>query len=195
MGWPNRRALEAGIASQEFPAPRKRFPVRASKFPVPGRREFFANPAVGLENLGPSSARRARFPRNSLHFPCISGNWPRRRVRPGLPPPPFSLRPRRLPACSEGSAEKGPRFRGAWRFRSGATEPETADSGLGRRRSRCLSLLPSWAVRFRFRFASAKGGAQQIYQRPDGSRTVHDRATQNESVARNWAGESSASGR
>jgi hypothetical protein len=102
---------------------------------------------------------------------------------------------RRLPVCIEGSAENFPRFRGPWPFRVGGSEPETVGSGLGRRLGPCFSLLPSWAVRFRFRFASAKGGAQQIYQRPDGSRTVHDRAAQNESVARNWAGESSASGR
>jgi len=44
----------------------------------------------------------------------------------------------------------------------GEAEPETAGSGPGRRRSRCLSLLPSSAVRIRSRFAPAKGGAQQI---------------------------------
>ena len=162
MGWPNRRALEAGIASQEFPAPRKRFPVRASKFPVPGRREFFANPAVGLENLGPSSARRARFPRNSLHFPCISGNWPRRRVRPGLVPPPFSLRLRGSVGRGAFWPPKTPWCRGVLGEGPGEAEPETAGFGPGRRRSPCLSLLPSWPVRIRSRFAPAKGGAQQI---------------------------------
>ena len=124
MGWPNRRALEAGIASQEFPAPRKRFPVRASKFPVPGRREFFANPAVGLENLGPSSARGARFPRNSLHFPCISGNWPRRRVRYRLRPPPFSQRDAETSRAHRGLAREIPAIPRAlavplWRVRTG----------------------------------------------------------------------------
>ena len=156
MGWPNRRALEAGIASQEFPAPRKRFPVRASKFPVPGRREFFANPSVGLENLGPSSARRARFPRNSLHFPCISGNWPRRRVRPGLPPPPASLRLQRLCGRNEGRAPKPRGFRGVSGDRLGETEPEAAGSGPRRHRSPRFSLLPSSVVRIRSPFASRR---------------------------------------
>ena len=32
-------------------------------------------------------------------------------------------------------------------------EPETAGSGRGWRRSQCFSLLPSWAVRIRSRFA------------------------------------------
>jgi hypothetical protein len=77
----------------------------------------------------------------------------------------------------------------------GEPEPETAGSGLGRRRSRCLSLLRGWPVRFRFRFAPAKGAAQQICQRPHGRQMLRDRAAQNESVSRNWAGELSASGR
>jgi hypothetical protein len=66
--------------------------------------------------------------------------------------------------------------------------------GLGRR-SPCLSLLPDWPVRIRFRFAPARGGVQQIYQHPHRSRMVGDRGAQNESVSRNWAGELSASGR
>ncbi len=93
------------------------------------------------------------------------------------------------------SSPKTPWFRGVLGEGLGEPEPETAGSGLGRRRSRCLSLLPSWAVRIRSRFAPAKGGAQQIFQRPHGSRMVRARAAQNEPVSRNCAGELSASGR
>jgi len=48
---------------------------------------------------------------------------------------------------------KTPWFRGVLGERPGEPEPETAGSGLRRRRSWCLSLLPSWPVRIRFRIA------------------------------------------
>ncbi len=50
---------------------------------------------------------------------------------------------------------------GFWPSSPGVSEPETAGSGPRSGRSPCFSLLPSWAVRFRSRFASAKAEAQQ----------------------------------
>jgi len=47
---------------------------------------------------------------------------------------------------------------GFWPSSPGVSEPETAGSGPRSGRSPCFSLLPSWAVRFRSRFASAKAG-------------------------------------
>jgi hypothetical protein len=66
----------------------------------------------------------------------------------------------RLPACIEDWPEKIPRFRGPWPFRPGASEPETAGSGAKVSCSSRLSLLPSWAVRFRSRIASAEAVAR-----------------------------------
>ncbi len=45
---------------------------------------------------------------------------------------------------------------GFWRSRTGASEPETAGSECQRRRIPHSSLRPSWAVRFRSRFAYAR---------------------------------------
>ena len=92
----------------------------------------------------------------------------------------------------EAEARVGPpkprSFAGFWGEGLGEPEPETAGSSPGRRRGSCLSLLPGSAVRFRPGFDPAKCGAQQIYQHPHRSRMVSDRAAQNESVSRNWAG-------
>ncbi len=137
--------------------------------------------------------RAAWLPTNSLYLPGRSGISTQRRVRARLPAPPFSLRPRRRrgPSASRPPPQT-PCSRGVWGEGPGKPEPETAGSGFERRRSRRSSLLPSWAVRIRSEFAPAKGGAQQ---RPHRSRMVSDRAAQNASVSRIWAGGLSASGR
>jgi len=84
----HRRSLEAGVALQNFPA-------RRNKFPVPDHRESVATTAERLRNLGAESARWAQFRRISLHFPCRSGKRQQRRVRTRLPPPPSSPRHQR----------------------------------------------------------------------------------------------------
>jgi hypothetical protein len=78
----------------------------------------------GLGNLGASSATRTRLTRVPLYFPCISGIYPQRRVRPRLPPPPLSLRKQRLSSTIRTQTKKFPRFRGVFavgliRFRTG----------------------------------------------------------------------------
>jgi len=63
-----------------------------------------------------------------------------------------TLRPERTPSPETPRIPRG--FgRSAWRTRTG----DRAGSGPERRRGRCSSLLPGWAVRIRSRFASAKG--------------------------------------
>jgi hypothetical protein len=133
--------------------------------------------------------------RISLYLPCQSGISLERRVRYRLFPPPFSPQlPEDLPVGARfiPPSPVVPRALGEGR---GEAEPETAGSGPKTSCSPRSSLLPGWAGRIRPGFTPAKGGAQQIYQRPHGSRMVRDRAAQNESVSRNWAGELSASGR
>jgi hypothetical protein len=61
---------------------------------------------------------------SSLYFPCRTGIWPQRRVRPSLPPPPFGLSVRRLAARAWAQAEKTARFRGVL-----AVEPVSIRTG------------------------------------------------------------------
>ncbi len=69
---------------------------------------------------------------------------------------------RDFPRESRSSPRNSRDSAGFWRSGSDESEPETAGSRPRRRNSPRFSLLPSWAVRIRFRFAPAKGGAQQI---------------------------------
>jgi hypothetical protein len=103
-------------------------------------------------------AGKPRFGRFPCTFPAYQGFRPRDEFPPdcphrqlvrvigdddaGMPMPP-----------------KTPCLRGVLGAGLGEGEPETASSGLGRRRSRCSSLLPSWAVRIRFRFAPVRSTA------------------------------------
>ncbi len=89
----------------------------------------------------------------------------KRRVRERLPPPPPSLLLRRLSIHIQSSTEKIPRFRGVVADRLCTTEPETEGSEHNWRRHPRLSLLPSWAVRFRSRFALAGFGQKRAVPR------------------------------
>jgi len=106
----------------------------------PGSPDFGVFPCIFPANQG--FAPRDEFARDCphRHSVCRCGDFPRALGH--------SLR---NPRDSAGSWSPSPRV----------SEPETSDSGPGRHRIPRLSLLPSWAVRFRFRFAPAKGGAQQ----------------------------------
>jgi hypothetical protein len=130
MGLLKRRRLEARIVLQDFPARRNQFPVRVNRFVVPGHREFFANPSDGLGNLGPTFAGSARIRRNSLYFPCESGNRAQRRVRSKLPPPPYSLPERRLSPNRVGRLEKTRDSAGFWAigFPQADRRPRVRDS-------------------------------------------------------------------
>jgi hypothetical protein len=105
--------------------------------------------------------REAWLPTNSLYFPSRSGIVIQRRVRTRLPAPPASRRFRRRRGRSASRPPPTPWLRGVLGEGRGEGEPETAGYGLGRRLGRCLSPLPSWAVRIRSRFVSAKAEAQQ----------------------------------
>ena len=85
--------LEPGSRSREsrFPDTREEFPVQRKNFPVPMRREFIPNCPNRQWNSGGDELSKLRIRKNSLYFPCISGNRPGRRVRPRLPPPPPRL--------------------------------------------------------------------------------------------------------
>ena len=146
MGRLHRRRLEAVFAGGDFPA-------RREKFPVPDYREFEATTAETLGNLGPNSLRGARNRRNSLYFPCLTGISSQRRVRSRLPPPPLSLRLRRLvgrnprrPGISRDSA-------GFWDGRFG--EPNRRRLGDTPRRLRDAHFLCGRLRRFGYR---ARGG-------------------------------------
>ena len=66
-------------------------------------------------------------------------------------------------SCSQSEAvpENSAIPRGLGRPGPRGSEPETAGCGPGRRSVPSSSLLPSWAVRIRFRFAPTKGSAWQ----------------------------------
>jgi hypothetical protein len=89
----------------------------AADFPVPELREHPGmTPRRGrIETTGPAEKPGSR--QIPCIFPADQGSPAERRVRNGLVPPPFSLRPRRLPARTEGRPGKSPRFRGPWPFR------------------------------------------------------------------------------
>ncbi len=90
----------------------------------------------------------------------------RRVLRVRIPPsPPSSLLLRRLSIHIQSSTEKIPRFRGVVADRLCTTEPETEGSEHNWRRHPRLSLLPSWAVRFRSRFALAGFGQKRAVPR------------------------------
>ena len=90
-------------------------------------------------------------------FPCIfpvdQGFGLQRRVRSRLPAPPFSLRVAETSRAHPGSPRNSRDSAGFWPLNSGASEPETAGSGPKISCSPRFSLLPSWAVRIRSRFA------------------------------------------
>ncbi len=79
-----------------FPVIARKFPVRLKKFPVPSLREF-ANIIRQCQHVtGKFEARLGCFCKNSLFFPCLTGNsifWNERTVRSGLPPPPEGALP------------------------------------------------------------------------------------------------------
>ena len=79
-----------------FPVQLQGFPVRLKKFPVRLRREFVSNCLDPFWNLRRIRLCEGRNRRNSLYFPCRTGNEPQRRVRTRLPPPPLSPSFRRL---------------------------------------------------------------------------------------------------
>jgi hypothetical protein len=133
--------------------------VENSLFPKSGNTQVGApksDPITEAASLGPPEigvfpcilpANQGSAPRDEFatdcthrHLVCRCGDFPRALGH--------SLR---NPRDAAGSWPPGPRV----------SEPETSGSGPGRHRIPRLSLLPSWAVRFRFRFAPAKGGAQQ----------------------------------
>lgn len=65
-----------------FPVPLSELPGRSRKFPVRARGEFVSNyldPHWTLLRIGLCGGRNRR---DSLYFPCLSGNRPQRRVRP-----------------------------------------------------------------------------------------------------------------
>ena len=64
---------------------------------------------------------------------------------------------RDFPRASRSNPRNSRDSAGFWPSIPGVSEPETAGCGPRSGRSPCFSLLPSWAVRFRSRFAS--GGA------------------------------------
>ena len=139
--------------------------ARWQKFPcsrMQGTRRLGPRERAGLETL---ASPKAGIWTTSLYFPCGSGIRAQRRVRDRLHPPPPSLRVRRLPARTPAPPEKSPRFRGVLADRLCTTEPETEGSEHNWRRHPRLSLLPSWAVRFRPRFALAGFGQKRAVPR------------------------------
>ncbi len=136
----------AGFACRDFPA-------RRNEFPVPDHRESVATTAERLRNLG---AERAPGGFSLEGFPCIfpvdQGSDSRDEFAPDC------AHRHSVCGCGDfptavGNSPKNLRdSAGSWPSSSGVSEPETAGSGSGRRHGPCLSLLPSWAVRFRRRF-------------------------------------------
>ncbi len=137
---------------------------------APLLREYRLIPYRGFESLPLRQAMRQRMRaakrRDGARFD-FSGEvaewlkalaWkagiPERVSRVRIPPsPPPSLLLQRLRARIREQPEKFPRFRGVLAVESRASEPETVGSGPKTRRGPRFSLLPSWAVRIRFRFA------------------------------------------
>ncbi len=105
------------------------FPSRRNEFPAPDHRESVAEPAESLANFGSGSSRRVRYRRSSLYFPCRSGIWPQRRVRPRLHPPPSSLPTQRLFGKSARRPGKIPRFRAVLGEGLRASEPRREVDG------------------------------------------------------------------
>jgi hypothetical protein len=123
-------------------------------FLITGNLSLRIGNGFGISALG--SARRVQFRRISLHFPCRPGkprhrdefatDWAHRHLVRAC---------RDFPRALRQSPRKPRDSAGSWRSSPGGSEPETADFGPGRRRGPRSSLLPSWAVRFRLRFAYA----------------------------------------
>ena len=73
-----------------FPVIARKFPVRLKKFPVPSLREFAKIIEQCQDITRKFEARSGCFCKNSLFFPCLTGNSAfrnQRTVRSGLPPP------------------------------------------------------------------------------------------------------------
>ena len=109
-----------------FPAPQKEFPVRNKKFPVPRHRELVANSSGIRRNFGLRHTGEGQFPRNSLYFPCGSGNPAERRVRERLHPPPSWLRILEASRPGRERSWKLAWFRGVLGAGLGDTQAETA---------------------------------------------------------------------
>ena len=90
---------------------------RISLFVVTGNPRPSPRKSLGISGL--VSPGETFFRRIALYFPCGSGIPQRRRVRPGLPAPPLSLRHRRLPAHTVSRLRKSRDSAGFWARRFG----------------------------------------------------------------------------
>jgi hypothetical protein len=136
--------------------------IAGPSFPVPGPREI---PPKVAGDRAFSDPRRAAIPSNPAEFPVFSLRIKELSPRDGFAPDcPDRHSVRSSQSLSGWSAEGREESRdvaGFWRLRPRVYEPETGGFEAGRRRGPRFSLLASWAVRFRSRFASAKDEAQQ----------------------------------
>lgn len=101
----------------------------AEKFPVRARREFASTGVESLRNSGRLRPETGRFGRNSLYFPCRSGNSAQRRVRERLHPPPLSLRLSRASAEGAIHSRECREIAGSWGLWVEGIQPETARFG------------------------------------------------------------------
>ena len=95
-------------------------------------------------------------------FPCIfpidQGNTRRDEFAPDCPHRHRVCWCGDFPRTPANNLRKHRNSAGAWLLGLGQPGPETAGSGSRKRRHARLSLLPSWAVPIRLRFAPAKAG-------------------------------------
>ncbi len=115
-----------------FPVIAIKFPVPLKYFPVPLRREFAQKLVLYQQLTRLRLAGIGSISRNSLFFPCLTGNLParpQRRVRLRLPAQPTSLHSHCPTFGHSPIARKPPRFPGF-----------CAGHGWGRDRERWLSL-------------------------------------------------------
>ncbi len=87
-------SVQCPTLTMRFPVIAKKFPVPLKYFPVPLRREFTQKLVLYQQLTRSQFAEFGSIPRNSLFFPCLTGNLParpQRRVRLRLPAQPTSL--------------------------------------------------------------------------------------------------------
>jgi hypothetical protein len=149
-------AMQACVSRQGLRVYGDEVPAFPNRFPAPVCRESVATASGSTGNSGPAPPGPSRAGRIPCTFSAYQGTDHGDEFGPDSPHRHLVCGCIDFRQALENSPRKLRDSAGSWEPSPRLLEPETAGSGHRRHRCSCFSLLPSWAVRLRFRFAPAK---------------------------------------
>jgi hypothetical protein len=168
--------VQAAQEPRLFPVSARRFPASRAVVPCSSAQGNHGQSAGIRPLLAP---QRRRPTPGAAAFPCIfpaeQGTRPQRDgFAPDSPHRHLVCGCRDFAAATSDHPRNSRAFAGSWERGTAESEPETASSGPMAARGSRLSLLPSWAVPIRFRFAPQGGrGFPSSVQRRAPSVSLH----------------------